>query len=66
MQTTRQPYELLVRWSPDGTISGVHVQWRYLITDDTGTSLGETLSAVMPLDQGVADGFPASTIRSIL
>lgn len=62
MQTTRQPYELLIRWSPDGALSGAHIQWRYIITDDSGMALGETLSPVMPLMQGVAEGFPAERI----
>lgn len=66
MQTTRQPYELLIRWSPDGTISGAHVQWRYIITDGSGTAVGETLSAVMPLEQGVAEGVPAEMILTDL
>lgn len=60
MQTTRQPYELLIRWAPDGVLAGAHVQWRYVITDDAGAELGETLSPVMPLAQGMTEGFPAS------
>ncbi|TWA82776.1 hypothetical protein FBY14_12016 [Azospirillum brasilense] len=58
MKTTRHPYELLIRWAPDGTIAGAHVQWRYAVVDDAGAMIGETFSSAIPADKGLGDGFP--------
>lgn len=56
-QITR-PYELLVRWSPDGTIAGAHVQRRVLMTDDAGAVLADTLQPTEALTVETAEGFP--------
>jgi hypothetical protein len=63
MQATRQPYELLVRWRADGTISG-HVQWATVVTDDDGVAKAypEKLEPVA-LKEG-EPGFPVADILS--
>ena len=37
MQVTTQPYELLVRWLPDGSLSGAHHICNMVVTADDGT-----------------------------
>lgn len=34
MQAERKPYELLVRWDANGTVTAAHIQWADVITDD--------------------------------
>jgi len=64
MQATRQPYELLVRWRADGTLSGAHVQWATVVTDDEGAvkAYPEKLEPVA-LKEG-EPGFPVADILS--
>jgi len=62
MQIISHPYELLIRWNPDGVLAGAHVQWRHVTRDDSGTPIGETLSPPVPLAKGIADGFPADAL----
>lgn len=56
-----QPYELLIRWDQTGVISGAHVQWREVFTEDEEV-IAERLLDAQPLDVGVEGGFPASEI----
>lgn len=58
MQTTKQPYELLIRWGQDGALAGAHIQHRYVITGDDGAVIGETLGPAEPLTLDTAAGFP--------
>jgi hypothetical protein len=64
MQATRQPYELLVRWRADGTISGAHVQWATVVVGDDGAAKAypEKLEPVA-LKEG-EPGFPLNDILS--
>ncbi|KAA0592939.1 hypothetical protein J2848_005705 [Azospirillum lipoferum] len=62
MQTQKYPYEFLVRWDQTGQLSGAHVQHRYVILDDDGTKIGETLGPAEPLTLDTAAGFPLSAM----
>ncbi|KAA1057157.1 hypothetical protein [Azospirillum argentinense] len=63
MQTTKTPYELLVRWDQSGTLAGAHVQYRYVIRDGDAV-IGETLGPAEPLTLEAAEGFPLDDILS--
>lgn len=58
MQTTKQPYELLIRWDQEGALSGAHVQHRYIIRDGDKV-ISESLSDAEPL---ALDGFPLGDV----
>jgi 16S rRNA G527 N7-methylase RsmG len=62
MQAVKQPYELLVRWDQDGTLTGAHVQWRHVFKDDDGAIVGETVAAAEPVDIGAGKGFPLADV----
>lgn len=65
MHADKHPYELLVRWDRDGKIGGAHVQWRYVIKDeDTGETVGETLTPAEPVAVASGKGFPLQDILS--
>lgn len=61
MQTTRQPYEFLVRWDQQGVLCGAHAIWRLIITDN-GQMIGESLSPAEPVSVAAADGFPLQDV----
>lgn len=61
MQTIKQPYELLIRWSQDGTLAGAHVQHRY-ITTDGGVIVGEFVGSAEPLTLETAAGYPLGDV----
>lgn len=61
MQTTKQPYELLVRWDSEGRLAGAHVQWRY-ITKDGDTIVAEAVTGAESVAIGAQAGFPLSDI----
>jgi hypothetical protein len=61
MQTSKQPYELLIRWGQSGALAGAHVQHRYVTTDD-GNVVGEFVGQAEPLTIQNADGFPLGDI----
>ncbi|MBK3797862.1 hypothetical protein GAY33_01160 [Azospirillum brasilense] len=63
MQTTKTPYELLVRWDQSGALQGAHVQYRYIIRDDADV-IGETLGPAEPLALEAAEGFPLGDLLS--
>ncbi|CAO3426706.1 hypothetical protein [Azospirillum argentinense] len=63
MQTTKTPYELLVRWDQSGALQGAHVQYRYVIRDGEDV-IGETLGQAVPLTLEAADGFPLGDLLS--
>lgn len=62
MQTTKQPYEFLARWDHEGKLCGAQVQWRYIITDDSGATIAETVSAVESVAVTGNDGFPLADV----
>ena len=57
------PYEFLVRWNPDGSLSGAHVVHRTQVLDDDKV-LTETLQPAMPVSEGKNDAsdFPLTDI----
>lgn len=61
MQTTKHPYELLIRWDQNGALAGAHVQYRYVINRDDGERIGETLGKAEPLALG---DFPLTDVLS--
>lgn len=61
MQTTKHPYEFLVRWDRDGRLAGAHVQFRYVTVDD-GAVVGEFVGAAEPVGLAGASGFPLADI----
>lgn len=66
MQTTKHPYEFLVRWDKTGSLSGAHAQFRYITADDDGTPIGEFIGAAEPVAIAGAAGFPLADILSPL
>jgi hypothetical protein len=58
MQTTKLPYELLIRYDLTGKPSGAHVQHRFVTTDDVGAPLGEFPGPAEALTLDTAAGFP--------
>ncbi|GLR82219.1 hypothetical protein HUE56_00470 (plasmid) [Azospirillum oryzae] len=66
MQTTRQPYEFLVRWDHTGRLCGAHAQFRYITTADDGTMIGEFIGAAEPVAVAGSAGFPLTDILSPL
>lgn len=56
-----KPYEFLVRWKKDGTISGAHVGFRTLTFKD-GIEIADTPNNVMPVAVGEASGYPLTDI----
>ena len=62
MQTTKHPYELLVRWDCAGRLSGAHAQFHYVTTDEDGSVLGEFVGAAEPVSMADSAGFPLSDI----
>ena len=57
METTKHPYELLVRWDRTGDLAGAHVQHRY-VTTDGGVVVGETLGPAVPVTPDTTAGTP--------
>jgi hypothetical protein len=51
MQTTKHPYELLIRWDQQGQLAGAHVQYRYVIKD-SDQIIGESVGQAEPLTIG--------------
>ncbi|WP_372400539.1 hypothetical protein ABMY26_35935 (plasmid) [Azospirillum sp. HJ39] len=66
MQTTKQPYEFLVRWDTEGRLSGAHAQFRYITLDKDGMPIGEFIGAAEPVAAAGATGFPLAEILSPL
>jgi hypothetical protein len=62
MQTTMRPYEFLVRWGADGTLSGAHCQYRYVTTDETGAVIGDFIEPAKPVALAAQAGFPLSEV----
>lgn len=58
---TKTPYEFLVRWSADGTLSGAHVGFR-MITKEDGVVIADVLEPVVPVAVGLQAGFPLADI----
>lgn len=59
METTKQPYELLVRWDQDGKLSGAQMQHRYVIRDGAKI-VGESVGNAEALD--LSKGFPVQDV----
>lgn len=66
MQTTKHPYEFLVRWDQTGRLSGAHAQFRYVTIGDDGTPVGEFIGAAEPVSAAGTAGFPLDDILSPL
>jgi hypothetical protein len=65
MNAVTKPYELLIRWGPDGKLLGAHVQWSTIVTDDSGELIASYPGNVVPVaitpDQ---QGFPLADLLS--
>lgn len=48
METTKHPYEMLVRWDQRGKLSGAQMQYRYIIRDGAKI-VGESVGNAEPL-----------------
>jgi hypothetical protein len=57
MRTVVRPYEVLIRWRPDGTISGAHVVRTVVVLDDEGNILSSNSLPATPAGEAGAD-FP--------
>ena len=62
MQVQKLPYEVLFRFDESGALSGSHVQWRYVVTDDDGSRIAEAIDTARPVAVGKNEGFPLDTI----
>lgn len=63
METTKQPYEFLVRWDQDGNLQGAHIQYRYVVRGDDGAVITETLGPAEPVAAGAFNkGFPLKDV----
>lgn len=61
METSKHPYEFLVRWDQQGMLSGAHVIWRYVMRDGD-VIVTESLSLAEPVAVGLSGGFPLADI----
>ena len=59
----RTPYEFLVRWNTDGTISGAHVSWLDTVYKDDEI-LTQTPSPVESVAIAEQEGYPLKNILS--
>ncbi|WP_448207295.1 hypothetical protein [Azospirillum sp. sgz302134] len=64
MQTTKHPYEFLVRWDRNGHLAGAHAQFRYVTRGDDGAFAGEFVSPAEPVAVAGASGFPLADLLS--
>jgi 16S rRNA G527 N7-methylase RsmG len=62
MNAEKQPYELLVRWDENGALKGAHVQWRYIVRDESGAIVSESVTPSEAVDIGAGKGFPLADI----
>lgn len=50
---TTQPYEFLIRWNQDGTVSGQHIQYREIVKDtETGEVYSDRPGNALPVTEG--------------
>lgn len=59
MQTTKTPYELLVRWDESGKLKGAHIQWLY-VTRDGDAIVTQNPGQPEPID--LSNGFPLQDV----
>lgn len=59
METTKHPYEMLVRWDPSGKLTGAQMQYRYVIRDGEKI-IGESVGNAEPLS--LDKGFPLQDV----
>lgn len=64
MQTTKHPYELLIRWDQSGRLSGAHVQHRYVTRAADGTVITEAVAPPEALTLDTAAGHPLGDLLS--
>ncbi|AWK90167.1 hypothetical protein [Azospirillum thermophilum] len=64
MQTTKHPYEFLVRWDRGGNLAGAHAQFRYVTRSDDGAIVGDFIGPAEPVGVAGADGFPLADLLS--
>jgi hypothetical protein len=57
----KTPYEFLIRWNNDGTISGAHIGFLETILKD-GEILTQKQNNVESVEIGLNEGFPLSNI----
>lgn len=59
METTKHPYEMLVRWDQSGKLTGAQMQYRYVIRDGKKI-VGESVGNAEPL--AIDKGFPLQDV----
>lgn len=59
METTKTPYELLVRWDDKGKLKGAHIQWLY-VTRDGEAIVTSAAGPPEPID--ISKGFPLQDV----
>lgn len=60
LEDKKVPYEILIRYSEDGTVRGAHAQFRRIVTLD-----GETLKdEVLPAEPLEVEGFPTMSVMT--
>jgi hypothetical protein len=57
----KTPYEFLIRWNNDGTISGAHIGFLETVLKD-GEILTQKQNNVESVEIGLNEGFPLSNI----
>jgi len=60
----RTPYEFLVRWNNDGTISGAHIAFLDTLYKNNEI-LSQTPSDVESVEMAMQEGFPLADVLSI-
>jgi hypothetical protein len=61
IQKTTTPYEFLIRWGKDGSISGAHVKWLDTVRDDD-TIISEKEGVAIPVSLAGEAGYPIGDI----
>jgi hypothetical protein len=59
----RTPYEFLVRWNPDGTISGAHISWLDTLYKDDEI-LTQSPTPVESVAIAEQEGYPLNDVLS--
>lgn len=64
VQRVQTPYELLIRWSDQGTLQGAHCMFLIRTINDTGLVLATEVGAPQPVAVASQAGFPLDGLMS--